>query len=404
MPDSPVLLDVLIFGGGIAGLWTLDECVRRGWNTLLLEPFALGSGQTAASQGILHGGLKYMLDGHLTASARAVADMPDLWRDCLTGRREPNLAGTAIRSQHCYLWGTGSIKSRLLMKAASMALRTSPEPVSRSARPAALANVAGEVLRVPEQVLDPISLVKHLADRHVGRMVRIDSANGPEFATAPEGRTRIRVPHPRDDRWLTMESLHIILTAGEGNAELRRRAGLSDAAMQRRPLHMVMVRGDLPELFGHCITSAEPRATVTTAVDSGGRRVWQIGGRVAEDGVALDAQNLAAAARRELLAILPGLDLSDVEFAAYRIDRAEAATGTGQRPDDVHLIVDGSIITAWPTKLALAPRLAQVVAERLAPAFERLPQAPPVAAAPKDWPAPPIAKPPWETCARWLKL
>ncbi|HEY3967359.1 MAG TPA: FAD-dependent oxidoreductase, partial [Planctomycetaceae bacterium] len=52
-------LDVLIFGGGAAGLWLLDQLARRGDCVLLLEAGRLGLGQTVGSQGIIHGGLKY---------------------------------------------------------------------------------------------------------------------------------------------------------------------------------------------------------------------------------------------------------------------------------------------------------------------------------------------------------
>ena len=56
-------LDALIFGGGAAGLWLLDRLSRDGHHVVLLEARSLGMGQTVASQGIIHGGLKYTLSG-----------------------------------------------------------------------------------------------------------------------------------------------------------------------------------------------------------------------------------------------------------------------------------------------------------------------------------------------------
>ena len=78
-------LDVplLIFGGGVAGLWLMHEAARRNVPALLLESEALGTGQTIASQGIIHGGLKYTLTGNLTGAAKAIAEMPGRWRACL---------------------------------------------------------------------------------------------------------------------------------------------------------------------------------------------------------------------------------------------------------------------------------------------------------------------------------
>src|SRR3954465_14801035 len=162
--------DIVIYGGGIAGVWILDELVRAGVDAILLEKRALGDGQTVASQGIIHGGLKYMFDGHVTTSVKAIAEMPVIWRECLAGKREPNLSATTIRSDCCYLWGTGSIKSRIFMAGSTIALRAAPQAVERKDWPKALAEVSGKVMKVPEQVIDPVSLMQTFAHRNRGRI------------------------------------------------------------------------------------------------------------------------------------------------------------------------------------------------------------------------------------------
>ena len=74
-------VDVLILGGGGAGLWLLDDLHRQGYSAALVEASSLGSGQTIASQGIIHGGLKYALNGKAAGSAaKAIRDMPLRWR------------------------------------------------------------------------------------------------------------------------------------------------------------------------------------------------------------------------------------------------------------------------------------------------------------------------------------
>lgn len=108
-------MDVVIFGGGAAGLWLLDDLTRRGQQAVLLEADALGAGQTVATQGIIHGGLKYTLQGLLTNSATSIREMPALWRECLNGYREPNLRAVRRRSDECFLWRTDSLSSRLGM-------------------------------------------------------------------------------------------------------------------------------------------------------------------------------------------------------------------------------------------------------------------------------------------------
>ncbi len=123
-------VDVLIFGGGAAGLWLLNELARRGDRVLLLEAGRLGAGQTIASQGIIHGGLKYTLQGALTPSAVQIREMPGLWRDCLAGRRLPDLGGVRLRAAHCHLWRTDSLGSRLGMIGARVGLRVAPQAIA----------------------------------------------------------------------------------------------------------------------------------------------------------------------------------------------------------------------------------------------------------------------------------
>src|SRR3989344_2815488 len=109
----PITLDVLIVGGGIAGLWLLDECRRSGYDVLLLESKALGSGQTIASQGILHGGLKYSLARASNGFINNIKKMPPIWQACLSGLREPNISSVRLRRKYCCMWTANSFLSRI---------------------------------------------------------------------------------------------------------------------------------------------------------------------------------------------------------------------------------------------------------------------------------------------------
>ena len=68
--------DVLIVGGGIAGLWLNARLRRQGFATLLVEKGSLGGGQSVKSQGIIHGGAKYVLHGALSGASETIADIP----------------------------------------------------------------------------------------------------------------------------------------------------------------------------------------------------------------------------------------------------------------------------------------------------------------------------------------
>jgi glycerol-3-phosphate dehydrogenase len=382
-------LDTVIFGGGAAGLWLLDELSRRGYSAVVLEANDLGSGQTVASQGIIHGGLKYTLSGMFTPSAQSIRDMPQLWRRCLAGEAVPDLTATRLRAEFCYLWRTTSLSSKLAMFGARAGLRIAPVKLEEYERPEPLRQCPGSVARLDEQVIDPISFLANLASHHPDRLLKIDTDHGLEFECDGPGTVKlVRLINRESGEPLDLAPQHVILLAGQGNESLRSQLGLPEHAMQRRPLHMVMARGDLPMLNGHCVDGSATRLTITSAKDYAQRTVWQIGGQIAEQGVDREPDTQIHTAMNELRDVLPGVDFSGTQWATYRVDRAEAASG-GRRPEDTHAERSGNTITGWPTKLALVPVLVQHIIDMLAEPKGHTLSLPP-------WPRPIVAAPPWE--------
>ena len=380
----PLRPDLLIFGGGIAGLWSLLRARQAGYSVLLAESRALGGVQSIAAQGIIHGGTKYALGGRLSEAARAVGAMPGRWRACLEGRGELDLRAVRLNAAHQYLWSPPSVSARLAGFFGSRMMRGRVTPVAAAERPPPLdrADFRGGLYRLDEPVLDTASLLGELA-RQAGEAC---------FGYDPDELVVDGARLCLGGRWI--EPRRILLAAGAGNADLAGRLGLAGPPMQRRPLQMVMVRGPLPALYLHVLeASANPRLTITSHALDGPERVWYLGGNLAEKGVKRSPAEQIAAARRELTALMPWLEQSGLRWATLAIDRAEAATPDGRRPDDVFLHRQGRVWVTWPTKLALAPRLADQVLEALA---EIPPSGDTVALSTGS--APPPARLPWEHC------
>jgi hypothetical protein len=168
--------------------------------------------------------------------------------------------------------------------------------------------------------------------------------------------------------------------------------------MQRRPLQMVMLRGQgLPAgVYAHCLgANALPRITITSHFDAGGRTVWYIGGQPAEEGVGCSREAQISAVREELTALFPWLDFTACEWDTLNIDRAEPKMADGSRPDDVFVDECDGVLTAWPTKLALAPRLADAVVTLLGAVR------PGAAVEAVAWPHPDVALLPWQEETKW---
>ena len=388
-------LNALIIGGGAAGLWTLLALRRQGYSAALIESNACGLGQTVSSQGILHSGLKYSLQGLLTSAAREAREMPLLWRDCLLGQQQPDLSQTEILSDAFWLWGTDSAASRLGMTGAKLGLAVTPISVEGAARPECLQSCTGTVYRVGEQVISPASLIRNLLTHAPNGVWQV----APEELTwdhSPAGMAPSARIQPRDSlraEPITLQPDWLILTAGAGNAELRQSLGLGSEKMQRRPLQMVLVRGPLPMFFGHCIDGAKTRISITSSREPDGQVVWQIGGQVSEVGVQMSSAELIRHTQNEVRELLPAIPIQHCDWTTYRVDRAEGATLTGGRPDSFRLLREKQILTGWPTKLVLVPQLAQAICQTVSQAGSQ-PRAVDLSSVPL--PRPNVAAAPWQ--------
>lgn len=394
-------LDVVIFGGGAAGLWLLDHLLDTGYRALLLEAHELGSGQTVASQGIIHGGLKYTLKGLFTGSADAIKQMPHTWRDALAGQKKPHLTSTRMRAPFVYLWHTQTVTSRVGMLGAKSLLRVKPKTLPPDQWPEALNGCTGQVYQLDEQVIDPASFIADLVQQHTPYILKVDIKNGVSFDTTGPGQVQtITLNSSAAASPISLQPTRVIFTAGQGNASLRQQVGLSPQAMQCRPLHMIVAKGTLPILNGHCVDGNKTSITVTSDQDASNTTVWQIGGQVAEDGVAMEPLQLIKHTQGQLKSALGRINLEQLQWTTYRVDRAEAVTANNVRPDTAQTLHEGNVITGWPTKLALAPALTQSIAQKLdPPGTNNTLDLTPL----KDWPRPQVATPPWEITSQWFQ-
>jgi glycine/D-amino acid oxidase-like deaminating enzyme len=387
---NPTLnVDVTIVGGGIAGLWLLARLRQHGYGALLIESTRLGTGQTLCAQGVIHGGAKYSLQGQPSDAAAAIAGMPALWRRCLNGTGEIDLHDARLLAEHQYLWATRAPTSRLAAFFASKLMRGRVEKVSGADDgdyPPALCHPGfrGTVYRLDEPIVDVASVLAVFAERYREAIVL---SEGPVNLSADGAITLRHAGQPTR----AIRPACTVFTAGAGNA------ALSWATLQLRPLHMVMARGiALPGLlYAHCLGASDvPRLTVTSHYDASGRLIWYLGGGLAEEGVKRDRHEQIRAARQELEALLPWVDWSKAEFATFTVQRAEAHQQRGVRPAEPGLFRNGQVLAAWPTKLALAPLLA----ERVEDVLRKLGVHPRPAHLQSlaDWPRPEVAVPPWD--------
>ena len=373
-----VRVDVLIYGGGIAGLWTLALLRHAGYCALLLENSGLGAGQTIQSQGIIHGGLKYTIPGVSDlASAKAIRKMPARWKRNLEGLDVPDLSAATVHSRECLFWIPSGSRLGIKEKMSQIGLRllqAKPREVPKAAWPSIL-SASTKVYAAPEPVLDTGSLLSALA-------------------TANSGWIRLY-----EKGWPLVEAKVTVLTAGRGNADLLQRFGHDPDMMQLRPLCMVLLKGALPRIYGHCGEGGKTALTITSHPWQG-QIVWQIGGEIAERFAnETDYVRVQQGASEILKSHFPDLDMRGLQIGAYPAFRAEARKSQGRRPSGVQVKeLAPNLIVAWPTKLALAPVLAEEILSMVSKTTRPSGTA---GVAPPDLPVPPVAPYPWEH-AQWF--
>ena len=321
-------VDVAIAGAGVAGLWVANVLAKQGLSVAVCDPNPVGGAQTIASQGIVHGGLKYALRPGRQASA--LRAMPARWRACLAGQGEIDLRGVPLLCEHMHLFAPAA-SSALRAFFASQLVAGGGRRVDADRAPIF---ERGLLAQLEDFVIDVPALVRRLAEPLAARIVpeALPSAN--------------------------VEANAFVFAAGAGNAALAADAGFGADAMRRRPLRQVVARLREPaKLFAHCLAGGlgvEPELTAT----SHGAALYLGGGiaRVDADG------DRHARARRLLARMFPSRDLRDAAFETCAIDRAEPAHGD---PMDAFAERRGNRVLCWPVKLSLAPRLGELVAALL---------------------------------------
>lgn len=385
--------DIVILGGGIAGLWLLNRLRNAGFAAVLLERGALGQGQSIASQGMIHGGMKYALGGALTGASESIADMPAHWRRCLQGEGDVDLRGTQLLSDAYYMWPRSSLRSRLNAFFGSKAVRGKVDSVPPELYPDFFrGRIAGPLYRLQDIVLDVPSLLATLAERQRAYIHRIDW-NRTRLEHDASGNVNALVL----ENGLRLQARLFIFTGGEGNDELLGMLRPPEVAMQRRPLQMVVVKhAHAHPVYVHCVSdqlTATPELTLTTHRCRDGATAWYLGGELAEAGARIGIDEQIARAKAKVAELFPWCNLHDARWRSFYIDRAEAAQPGGKRPDHAIVLPGGNALYCWPTKLTLAPNLATRVLDlmrdlNVAPGTHD--------ATPLGLPFPAIATPPWE--------
>lgn len=382
--------DIVIFGAGIAGLWTHAYLKNLGYDSLLLESSAIGGGQSVASQGIIHSGLKFAFAGKISTLAKSISAMPERWRDALAGQGGIDLSQAKIAAPSQLLMIPPGLLGGISKTVAKKTLGKNVRELATADWPAVIktSGFGGSVVFMDELVLDIPSVIRALAEPHKDSIRAISEK---------DSRAPLTFLHENG-----IAAKKILFTAAGSNAEIAARQN-HDTGLetQSRPLLMAMMKPAPFPLYAHFVGKTEkPVATITTHTDQDGTPVWYIGGLVAERAMTASPQDSIDAAKKAFAGYLPSVNIANAQWAVLPISRAEGKSKTGGwMPDTPTLHRAGNALYGWPTKLTFAPMLTDTVLDEL----KRSNILPSRTAT--DWsalPAAGYAQTPWDT-ARWTR-
>ena len=248
-------------------------------------------------------------------------------------------------------------------------------------------------------MLDVPSLLKDLSDRHHSKIFKA-TLNADSVSVNSDGNIQSFSVIDNSGNTIEIKAKQFITTCGEGTEQLLETMHLPSVPMQRRPLHMVMLKhGYNIPIYVHCVSeqlSSTPELTLTTHHCRDGKIAWYMGGQLAEAGTNLSQEQQIDKARKLVESLFPWCDLSAVKWQSFFINRAEPKQADGSRPDTAFIKSKNNLMVCWPTKLTLAPALANEVLSKL-----KLSDIHPSVTNTNstiDLSFPEIAQPPWETC------
>tara|TARA_B100001093_G_scaffold281638_1_gene269070 strand:+ start:1240 stop:2361 length:1122 start_codon:yes stop_codon:yes gene_type:complete len=344
----------IIVGGGISGLWLAAELKSRDIPCCVIEKNALGQGQTLASQGMIHGGTKYALDGRLSKAANEIRAMPSRWKKALKGEGSVDLRSVQLAREDQLLWSVESVAAKLMGFFASKNMRSRMERIDpRNEAAFNHPEFKGHLYRLSEPVLRLDTLIEAFTELLDGQLFHAEvtgflTRNGSVIGIKTSAGQMLG---------------DVIMTAGEGTGSLLSTLDGRCPQMQLRPLAMAVCKlaRPIPQVFGHQLgVGSTPKLSVSTHEFEGAQYLY-LGGQLAEEGVHLDDHNLRHRAVCALSEALRWLEPAIETTRIFRINRAEPSTDEGNRPDTAFVTKCNNLIVTWPTKLALAPALADQV-------------------------------------------
>ena len=358
-------VDIAIFGSGISGLWTYRLLKEKGYQVVLFEEKELGGVQTLASQGMIHGGQRYILQGGLTEHYHSIRNMPKIWNDCFKGEGDIDLRDVKILSKVQHLFSKDNAVSRLIDSFSSEKIKTEVHKLKKDKLPSIFQlspHIGNDTYEMPEPVIDCKSLIKVLSQDYLNNIIH---AKTKKIEKSKDSISNVVLEVIKNDKReeISVKAKCYVFAAGSGNTVFSNELHQQKTTTQSRPLAQIICRTLPHPIYGHYVDSnPRPRFTISahpSLLEDG--YIWYIGGRLAEEAVISSEEEALLKTYKELEKCFPNIKWSETEWGIHKVTRAEPLTKLGRLPIGPEIKKISNSILAWPIKLTFAPLLGTLI-------------------------------------------
>lgn len=358
-------LDVLVIGGGIQGIWTLNKLTKSGYSVILITNSLLGNGQTFDSQLYKHRGHFY----NNVEMAQHLKETDQEWNELVTSSKISKTQDQAFLGFHPE--DAGKWRSTWDQAGLDYSLIDLQE-IPQAFKEGELKR--GLFYHTNESCLNGRELVGKLAEPvkgliFHGQITRFEATHG-----------QVKGVHAViDGQKYAFTPKYVVLTAGCGNQDLLHQITKDEPELfhktqgiqQLRRCQVLCLKGkNLPSTT--CLFPGLQLFVGCRQVE--GENIWLVTYGF-DDPIELDVnseipldQKRLQRSIKQLQRVIPDILNRDLDFAIYPAVKAESkALGSGFRPNDVFVDNCGlnNVLTVYPTKLSLVPRSTTKIVNRI---------------------------------------
>jgi glycerol-3-phosphate dehydrogenase len=233
--------DLLVVGAGIQGAAIARDAAVRGLSVVLVDARDLAAGTSSRSSRLVHGGLRYLQNGHFALVREALHERERLLRLCPHLVRPVPMVMPFFRGGRPSRW-VMRLGTRLYAWLAGRSTLPGPRPLSAAAAAAAFPGLRTNGLRSALQFFDAATQDARLVLANVLAAAAAGAQVATHCAVTGVGPAGVRLVDEVTDAEFAVRARHVVNAAGPRADALRRSLAVDgpDLVRQTRGSHLVL--------------------------------------------------------------------------------------------------------------------------------------------------------------------